>query len=126
MRLCTGRFPIGERWLHEIKHDGVRVIARKDGKRVQLYSRQGNVESRAQQDISVSKQRPTQSRSVGPSISDAVGAHRFPTDWTLTIRRMDSRNCREQFRPQYIRKQQQETLPDYSITSSARSSSVDK
>src|SRR3984893_16404079 len=24
---------------------------------------------------------PTQSRSVGPSISDAVGAHRFPTDW---------------------------------------------
>ena len=29
-------------------------------------------ESRAQRDISVSKQRPTQSRSVGPSISDAV------------------------------------------------------
>ena len=34
-------------------------------------------ESRAPRDISVSKQRPTQSRSVGPSISDAVGAHRF-------------------------------------------------
>jgi hypothetical protein len=40
-------------------------------------------ESRAQRDISVSKQRPTQSRSVGPSISDAVGAYRFPTDWRL-------------------------------------------
>jgi hypothetical protein len=38
--------------------------------------------------ISVSKQRLTQSRSVGLSISDAVGAHRFPTDWRLTVRRV--------------------------------------
>jgi ATP-dependent DNA ligase len=30
------------RWLHEIKHDGFRVIARKDGKQVRLYSRPGN------------------------------------------------------------------------------------
>jgi ATP-dependent DNA ligase len=29
-------------WLHEIKHDGFRLIARKDGKRVRLYSRPGN------------------------------------------------------------------------------------
>jgi ATP-dependent DNA ligase len=29
-------------WLHEIKHDGFRVIARKTGKRVKLYSRPGN------------------------------------------------------------------------------------
>ena len=28
--------------MHEIKHDGLRVIARKDGKRVKLYSRPGN------------------------------------------------------------------------------------
>jgi ATP-dependent DNA ligase len=33
--------PSGELWLHEIKHDGFRVIARKNGKRV-LYSRPGN------------------------------------------------------------------------------------
>ena len=33
--------PSGEAWLHEIKHDGFRVIARKDGKRVRLYSRSG-------------------------------------------------------------------------------------
>jgi Predicted integral membrane protein (DUF2269) len=26
-------------WLHEVKHDGFRVIARKTGKRVKLYSR---------------------------------------------------------------------------------------
>jgi hypothetical protein len=32
----------GEAWLHEIKHDGFRVIARKDGGRVRLYSRPGN------------------------------------------------------------------------------------
>jgi bifunctional non-homologous end joining protein LigD len=28
--------------MHEIKHDGFRVIARKDGARVKLYSRPGN------------------------------------------------------------------------------------
>jgi ATP-dependent DNA ligase len=28
--------PSGEQWLHEIKHDGFRIIARKDGKRVKL------------------------------------------------------------------------------------------
>jgi bifunctional non-homologous end joining protein LigD len=28
--------------LHEIKHDGFRVIARRDGERVRLYSRPGN------------------------------------------------------------------------------------
>jgi bifunctional non-homologous end joining protein LigD len=36
------RPPSGALWLHEIKHDGFRVIARKDGARVKLYSRPGN------------------------------------------------------------------------------------
>ena len=35
--------PSGEMWLHEIKHDGFRIIARKkDDERVRLYSRSGN------------------------------------------------------------------------------------
>src|SRR5262249_26748691 len=34
--------PSGPTGLHEIKHDGFRVIARKDGNRVRLYSRPGN------------------------------------------------------------------------------------
>ena len=34
--------PSGSQWLHEIKHDGFRVIARKDGDRIRLYSRPGN------------------------------------------------------------------------------------
>src|SRR5262249_32562272 len=34
--------PSGDAWLHEIKHDGFRVIARKDSERVRLYSRPGN------------------------------------------------------------------------------------
>jgi DNA phosphorothioation-associated putative methyltransferase len=34
--------PSGAVWLHEIKHDGFRVIARKEGKRVRLFSRPGN------------------------------------------------------------------------------------
>jgi bifunctional non-homologous end joining protein LigD len=32
----------GGAWLHEIKHDGFRVIGRKDGERMRLYSRPGN------------------------------------------------------------------------------------
>jgi bifunctional non-homologous end joining protein LigD len=38
----TDKLPSGNLWLHEIKHDGFRVIARKDGDRVRLYSRPGN------------------------------------------------------------------------------------
>ena len=34
--------PSGGLWLHEIKHDGFRIIACKDGERVRLYSRPGN------------------------------------------------------------------------------------
>jgi bifunctional non-homologous end joining protein LigD len=34
--------PTGAAWIHKIKHDGFRVIARKDGPRVRLYSRPGN------------------------------------------------------------------------------------
>jgi bifunctional non-homologous end joining protein LigD len=34
--------PSGGLWLHEIKHDGFRIVARKDGDRVRLYSRPGN------------------------------------------------------------------------------------
>src|SRR6202040_3261059 len=34
--------PSGKLWLHEIKHDGFRVMARKAGGRVRLYSRPGN------------------------------------------------------------------------------------
>src|SRR6476646_2429731 len=36
------RPPSGTPWLHEIKHDGFRVIARKQDARVRLYSRPGN------------------------------------------------------------------------------------
>jgi bifunctional non-homologous end joining protein LigD len=34
--------PSGGLWLHEIKHDGFRIIVRKDGQRVRPYSRPGN------------------------------------------------------------------------------------
>ena len=38
----TDKLPSGGLGLHEIKHDGFRVIARKDGPQVLLYSRPGN------------------------------------------------------------------------------------
>jgi bifunctional non-homologous end joining protein LigD len=33
--------PAGSDWVHEIKHDGFRIMARRDGGRVRLYTRNG-------------------------------------------------------------------------------------
>jgi ATP-dependent DNA ligase len=33
--------PSGSAWVHEIKHDGYRLMARRDGKRVRLFTRRG-------------------------------------------------------------------------------------
>ena len=35
------RAPTGPEWVHEIKHDGYRLIIRRDGNRVRLYTRRG-------------------------------------------------------------------------------------
>ena len=40
--MTAPELPSGPLWLHEIKHDGFRIIARKDGRQVRLYSRSGN------------------------------------------------------------------------------------
>ena len=36
------RPPAGPNWLHEIKHDGFRIMARRDGAGVRLFTRNGN------------------------------------------------------------------------------------
>ena len=45
LKIClpspAARPPAGPDWLHEIKHDGFRMIARRDSDRVQLISRRG-------------------------------------------------------------------------------------
>src|ERR1700674_834672 len=33
--------PAGRQWVHEIKHDGYRLIVRRDGERVRLFTRRG-------------------------------------------------------------------------------------
>ena len=33
--------PAGPDWLHEIKHDGYRLIVQREGKRVRLFTRNG-------------------------------------------------------------------------------------
>src|SRR5215211_6591208 len=35
------RAPVGAEWVHEIRHDGYRLIVRRDGDRVRLYTRRG-------------------------------------------------------------------------------------
>jgi ATP-dependent DNA ligase len=37
----TGRPPAGAGWLHEVKHDSFRILARKRGERVMVWSRRG-------------------------------------------------------------------------------------
>jgi bifunctional non-homologous end joining protein LigD len=39
--LLVDRPPAGSGWLHEIKHDGYRILARKEGSRVTLWTRYG-------------------------------------------------------------------------------------
>ena len=34
--------PSGPGWLHELKHDGIRILARRDGAGVRLITRHGN------------------------------------------------------------------------------------
>jgi bifunctional non-homologous end joining protein LigD len=36
------KVPAGKDWLHEIKHDGYRLIVQRDGKRVRLFTRNGH------------------------------------------------------------------------------------
>jgi ATP-dependent DNA ligase len=36
------KVPAGPDWLHEIKHDGYRLIVQRDGARVRLFTRNGN------------------------------------------------------------------------------------
>lgn len=38
--VLSPRAPSGPGWLHEVKHDGYRLIARKDGQQVRLWTRQ--------------------------------------------------------------------------------------
>jgi ATP-dependent DNA ligase len=35
------KVPGGQRWLHEIKHDGYRLIVQREGDRVRLFTRRG-------------------------------------------------------------------------------------
>jgi ATP-dependent DNA ligase len=38
---CASKSPVGSQWIHEIKHDGYRLIVRKVGDRVRLFTRRG-------------------------------------------------------------------------------------
>ena len=35
------KVPIGQQWIHELKHDGFRIVAHKNGDAVRLWSRNG-------------------------------------------------------------------------------------
>src|SRR5215212_147442 len=39
--VLAAKAPVGDGWLHELKHDGFRIIAHKNGQRVHLWSRNG-------------------------------------------------------------------------------------
>jgi bifunctional non-homologous end joining protein LigD len=37
----ASKVPVGDGWIHELKHDGFRIVAFKDGGKVRLWSRTG-------------------------------------------------------------------------------------
>jgi ATP-dependent DNA ligase len=41
VRRSSHKAPRGSAWVHEIKHDGYRLMARRDGNRVRLFTRRG-------------------------------------------------------------------------------------
>jgi bifunctional non-homologous end joining protein LigD len=44
--VLADRVPTGDGWIHELKHDGFRIVAFKDGETVRLWPRNGRVWSR--------------------------------------------------------------------------------
>jgi hypothetical protein len=58
----TTKLPSGGQWLHKIKHDGFRVIARKNGARVRITeaSRRALTANSEFQNDEISKDRPRQ------------------------------------------------------------------
>jgi ATP-dependent DNA ligase len=62
--------PSADLWLHEIKHDSFRVIARKEGKRVRLCSRPGN-------DLTGRFRRSSPSSSIRSKAYAGLGVARF-------------------------------------------------
>src|SRR5215207_3358752 len=39
--VLSAKVPVGDGWIHELKHDGFRIVALKDGDDVRLWSRNG-------------------------------------------------------------------------------------
>ena len=39
--MLSAKVPAGDGWLHELKHDGFRIVTLKDGNEVRLWSRHG-------------------------------------------------------------------------------------
>jgi ATP-dependent DNA ligase len=39
--VLSAKVPDGDGWIHELKHDGFRIVALKDGGEVRLWSRNG-------------------------------------------------------------------------------------
>jgi hypothetical protein len=84
--------PTGPLWLHEIKHDGNRIIARKEGGRVRLWSRNGRDWSREFTAITAATQvtavglidpSPLRDRAVLRSVgrgTQLTGAHRLAVE----------------------------------------------
>ena len=45
------KVPDRPEWIHEIKHDGYRLIVQREGKRVRLWTRNGRLERSVSADI---------------------------------------------------------------------------
>jgi ATP-dependent DNA ligase len=99
--------PGGADWLHEIKHDGIRVIARKQDGRVRFYSRPGNdltkrfpfiVEALAHARVSWTARPSHAARMASPRSSASTTGHHDATVfmWAFDMVELDGDDMRRE------------------------------
>jgi ATP-dependent DNA ligase len=91
--------PSGELWLHEIKHDGFRVIARKRGTRAKLYSRAGNdLTYRFPRIVEALAYLRSQSCIIDGEPGPSVPQYRMDLRWTVQLSGSSCARCVQEFR----------------------------
>jgi ATP-dependent DNA ligase len=84
--MLVAKPPTGPDWMHEVKHDGYRLLARKEGERVTLWTGHGTKFTDRLPRIAQSRLQPTlaanwsPTRPKKPQARDALSCRRLAPD----------------------------------------------
>ena len=98
--------PTGPGWIHEIKHDGFRMLARRDGEKFRLISRNGNdLTSRFPFAVQALVALPVRSCIIDGEVivSDSTGLADFQLDQRLSQRALRDALCVRPHRARWTR-----------------------